>query len=640
MKTPIIFLVFSFWSVLWPGHNALFAQRTCGTTDHLDRLQQADPLLKERRQEIESFIQEQIASGHVDAEQGVLTIPVVVHVIYENPEENISGAQIQSQIRILNEDFRRMNADRIHTPELFQPVAADIQIEFCLASINPNGAWTNGITRTPTSIATFGINDDMKFTDRGGRNAWPASDYLNIWVCDLDRFLGYAQFPGGPPATDGIVVDYQYFGDRGTATKPFDLGRTATHEVGHYLNLRHIWGDGPCFFDDLVGDTPLAGAPNGTRFPCTFPGPNSCITFTNEQPDMFQNYMDYTTDGCMNLFTKGQKDRMRAMFVPGGPRFSLLQSGACGPLEASCTDGLLNGQETGIDCGGPDCPPCSCYDGPLTLNIRLDDYPSETTWQITQADGTVVQRGGPYFGQTGQQITELLFLPDGDYTFSIFDVYGDGICCGFGLGSYALTDQVGDLLRDGGEFLSQESFSFCVRQTCPQRIDLHSGRLRAPLYEASDSLIVSIPTPANSDVALRAGHISLRPGFATGPSATFSAIANPCVPEEPSPARPPDRPSRSLTETAAAVANLPALTLTPNPTSDQVWVTWTGATGPYTLRVFSGTGQQIRRIEGETAVSGSARHRLDLSGQSAGMYWIVLEDASGMLRATVMKQNH
>ncbi|MCB0624470.1 MAG: zinc metalloprotease, partial [Saprospiraceae bacterium] len=176
-------------------------------------------------------------------------------------------------------------------------------------------------TRTSTSVTAFSANDNMKFNSSGGKDAWPAGSYLNIWVCDLSGgLLGYAQFPGGPASTDGVVIDYAYFGTIGTATPPFHLGRTATHEVGHWLNLRHIWGDGPCSVDDFVTDTPTSDAAN---YGCPI-GHVSCST-----TDMVQNYMDYTDDACMNLYTTGQKNRMRAVFDTGGARQSLLNSTAC-----------------------------------------------------------------------------------------------------------------------------------------------------------------------------------------------------------------------------------------------------------------------------------------------------------------------
>jgi len=343
---------------------ATFAQRNCSSMEVLERLQKEDPFLQSRMAEIEAFTQN-YTLVQTEAVAGVITIPVVVHVVYNGSTQNISAAQINSQIAVLNDDFRRMNADAANTPNDFVGVATDVEIQFCLASVDPSGNPTSGITRTSTTVSSFGTNDAVKTSSTGGVNAWPSSSYLNIWVCNIGGgILGYAQFPGGPASTDGVVCGYQYFGTTGTAVSPFNLGRTATHEVGHWLNLRHIWGDGGCSFDDFVNDTPLAGGPNYTGSPCTYPGPNSCggkgRNSANDLPDMFQNYMDYSDDGCMNLFTDGQKSRMRALFDVGGARASLLSSFACGgtPPAPTCTDGIQNGNETGVDCGGPDCPAC------------------------------------------------------------------------------------------------------------------------------------------------------------------------------------------------------------------------------------------------------------------------------------------
>jgi hypothetical protein len=341
------------------------AQRNCGSMEYLEQQIQHRPERLERLQQIEEHTQRVLTSSNRNV-TGVIMIPVVVHVVYNvnNPAENISDAQIQSQINILNEDFRRMNPDAPNTPAMFQGVAADSEFEFCLASVDPSGNPTSGITRTPTTVNSFSSNNSVKFNSSGGHDAWPADQYMNFWVCDLSGgLLGYAQFPGGPSSTDGIVCDYLYVGNIGTATAPFDLGRTATHEVGHWLNLLHIWGDGGCGVDDFVTDTPLAGNPNYNGLPCSFPGGNSCNSGAGDQPDMFQNYMDYSDDGCMNLFTLGQKDRMRALFAPGGFRESLLTASNCS-ISTSCNDGIQNGQETGVDCGGPDCPACpTCFDG-------------------------------------------------------------------------------------------------------------------------------------------------------------------------------------------------------------------------------------------------------------------------------------
>jgi hypothetical protein len=442
-----------------------FAQhRNCGAMEYLQQQEQLNPVRMDKLRQIEEHTRE-FLNNPQRAVNGIITIPVVVHVVWNTSAENISNAQIQSQIDVLNEDFRRLNADASNTPNDFLGVASDTEIEFCLATVDPQGNATNGITRTQTSSTSFGTNDQVKFNSSGGKDAWPASDYMNFWVCDISGgILGYAQFPGGPASTDGIVVDYQYFGTIGTATAPFDLGRTATHEVGHYLNLRHIWGDGNCNADDFVNDTPRAGGPNYTGGACSYPGPNSCNEGAGDLPDMFQNYMDYSNDACMNLYTQGQRARMRALFDTGGFRASLLNSNACGaPQPPTCNDGIQNGNETGVDCGGPDCPACPpCNDNIVTVTINLDNYASETTWQIANSSGGVVASGGPYTGQNNQTVSQNVSLADGCYTFTIFDSYGDGICCAYGTGDYAVTDGCGTVLASGGAFASSESTGFCL----------------------------------------------------------------------------------------------------------------------------------------------------------------------------------
>ncbi|MCO6487981.1 MAG: T9SS type A sorting domain-containing protein [Phaeodactylibacter sp.] len=438
--------------------------RNCGTMDYLQQQIQDNPAREQRLRAIERHA-ERVQHQHLRAVEGTITIPVVVHIVYKNSAENISDAQVQSQIDVLNEDFRRLNADAANTPSVFQGVAADAEIEFCLATVDPNGNATTGITRTAsTRTSSFGTNDAVKFASSGGKDAWPAGDYLNFWVCDIGGgILGYAQFPGGPAATDGVVNDYRYTGRFGTAQAPFNLGRTATHEVGHWLNLRHIWGDGNCNADDFVGDTPTAGGPNYTGSPCSFPGPNSCNDGAGDQPDMFQNYMDYSDDGCMNLYTQGQKTRMRALFEPGGARASLLSSNGCGQgTPPTCSDGIQNGDETGVDCGGSTCAPCPCNANALTLTITLDNYPEETSWEVRDAGNTVVSSGGTYGSQPdGSTVVENINLADGDYTFTIFDSYGDGICCAYGSGSYTLSDGT-NTIASGGAFGSSESTQFCT----------------------------------------------------------------------------------------------------------------------------------------------------------------------------------
>ena len=230
---------------------------------------------------------------------GTITIPVYVHVIYSNSAQNISDSQINSQITVLNNDFNDSNYNDV--PAEFRGVGANIDINFTLNSSN--------IARHSDSTSSWGTNNSVK-------SAYPpVAGYLNFWVCEIGGgILGYAQFPGGNASTDGVVVGSAYFG---VTSGAYGLGRTATHEVGHWLNLRHIWGDGRCRQDDFVLDTPSSDGPN---YGCP-----SYPTVNCQSNDMTQNYMDYTNDACMNMFTLGQNDRIRAIFASGGARENFVQ---------------------------------------------------------------------------------------------------------------------------------------------------------------------------------------------------------------------------------------------------------------------------------------------------------------------------
>ena len=285
-------------------------ERTCGAMEVHERLLRTVPEYAAARAASETRAWEVEALGAEVARTGVTVIPVVVHVVYKTNAQNISDPQIKSQIDVLNRDFRMTNPDISSLPAVFQPLAADARIEFELATSDPQGNQTDGITRTQTNAAGFSNDDAVKSAASGGADGWPADKYLNLWVCQLtNNLLGYAQFPGGPAATDGVVILHTGFGTTGTAAAPFNLGRTASHEIGHWLNLRHIWGDDGtgCNGDDFVGDTPnQAGANTGMpAFPhatCNN-GPNG---------DLFMNYMDYTDDAGMFMFTSGQVARMQA----------------------------------------------------------------------------------------------------------------------------------------------------------------------------------------------------------------------------------------------------------------------------------------------------------------------------------------
>jgi hypothetical protein len=284
--------------------------RKCATMDVHRRLLSTNPEYARLRDQIEIHAQGYESGAVSSPRTGITRIPVVVHVVWNTAEQNISDAQIASQIDVLNRDFRRANPDFTITPPPFLPLVSDSRVEFVLATQTPAGAPSSGIERRQSLAASFNDDDAVKSAATGGIDAWPAASYLNIWVCPLGGgLLGYAQFPGGPAETDGVVILHSGFGTTGTAAAPFNLGRTATHEIGHWLNLNHIWGDdgSGCTGTDNVADTPNQGGYN-TGAP-TFPH-LSCSNGPNG--DMFMNYMDYTDDRAMVMFTAGQVARMQA----------------------------------------------------------------------------------------------------------------------------------------------------------------------------------------------------------------------------------------------------------------------------------------------------------------------------------------
>ncbi len=301
--------------------------RTCSAPEVLENLLKSNTDIQERINDIERHTQAFVQRNPSVSERTVINIPVVVHIVYNTAAENISDVQVQSQIDVLNKDFRKLNAEAASIPSSFFNLAADVEINFCLAQITPTGTATSGIDRYRTSKTGWTSNDDMKRPTKDGVASWDGTRYLNIWVCNLGNgSLGYSSFPGAPLSTDGVVIDYRYFGTKNTRA-PFDLGRTTTHEVGHWLNLFHIWGDTRCG-DDHVNDTPLH---HGANFGCPA-SPTYSNTCGNNIVEMTMNFMDYTNDACMAMFSNGQKLRMRALFVQGGARYSFVESTLCGAV--------------------------------------------------------------------------------------------------------------------------------------------------------------------------------------------------------------------------------------------------------------------------------------------------------------------
>jgi hypothetical protein len=321
----------------------------CASTEYEEYLKSKSPN-RLTTSEFEQWINPKIAlekekrknQSAVSKENAVITIPVVVHVIHNGDaygaSENIFDEQVISQIQVLNEDFRR----KVGTPGFNNnPVGADVEVEFALAKRDPSGVLSNGIDRVnlgQASWSTDEIESNVKPLTQ-----WDPTKYFNIWVVKLasNTLLGYAQFPSasglsgintnsGNANTDGVVIGYAFFGSStyfpgGTYVNSYDKGRTTSHEVGHWLGLRHIWGDGDCTVDDFCADTPNAGQENQG---CPA-GADSCPD--SDGLDMIENYMDYTDDACMNIFTNDQKNRIVTVLNNATRRVSLKNSDALNP---------------------------------------------------------------------------------------------------------------------------------------------------------------------------------------------------------------------------------------------------------------------------------------------------------------------
>ena len=319
------------------GSLSMLAQRTCATDEKTQELINTVPGYAAHHQEMKNYLRntsQENLFNKPNAPQVVVTIPVVFHVLYKNATQNISDAQITSQLAVLNADYRKLNTEfNAVVPAAFRPLGADMEIAFCLATRTPTGAATTGITRK--SVASS-FSFDNNYYAASGEPAWDPTKYLNVWIGKFtdNTLLGFAYLPDTAGSNfDGLCISYTAFGTTGTATAPFNKGRTATHEIGHYFGLDHPWGtDGSACNSaansDGVADTP---ATNNPYYGCpTFPdNTNACTTTTNGS--LFMDYMDYVDDACMALFTVGQKAIMQNTLA--GPRLSLITSNnGCNPL--------------------------------------------------------------------------------------------------------------------------------------------------------------------------------------------------------------------------------------------------------------------------------------------------------------------
>ncbi|MCG2792463.1 MAG: zinc metalloprotease [Weeksellaceae bacterium] len=288
--------------------STIVERRSCPSEEIRAELLKNDPAARQRYANVEVGVQN-VLDGKVLAD-GTVDIPVVVNVLYRTSAENLSDSRIAEQIAILNADFAGTNTDASKIPAEFSGIkAGDTKVRFHLVKT----------VRKSTAKTKWGTNDAMKKASSGGIDATSPSSYFNLWVVgNMGGILGYATFPESAGLwNDGVVIAAPYFGKTG-ATSPYNLGRTATHEVGHYLNLRHIWGDATCG-NDLVSDTPTqTGANYGKP---TYPKYNTCSG--TSRSIMFMNYMDYVDDAAMFMFSAGQKSRTQSVLTSTGARSGL-----------------------------------------------------------------------------------------------------------------------------------------------------------------------------------------------------------------------------------------------------------------------------------------------------------------------------
>lgn len=417
------------------------AQERCGTVQVEEMRHQKNPRL-ENDQQFENWLQQKIAQRPMEmqraqgSESTTYSIPVVVHVIHNGEPIgtglNISDAQIISQINVMNKDFNRLNLDASNTPPEFSGVAGSINIEFVLAKQDPFGAETTGIQRVQGTKSIWTITDNATFK---ALSYWPAEDYFNIWVINMPSFLGYAQLPvsnlpgleNSPDdrLTDGIISHYQVFGSNFENLGTFNLdsdynrGRTATHEAGHFFGLRHIWGDdgSSCSGSDYVDDTPnqansyVGQCPTHPRVSCS-------------SNDMFQNYMDYTDDACMNIFTQGQIARMVVVLENSPRRFSLLNSDGDEPPPALALDLALRAIDSPAltTCGGSIIP---------VIEIQNLGTTTATSARIQlKINGVITETKDISLSLANQAITTVAFQPVGQtsgtaqYQFEVLLVNG------------------------------------------------------------------------------------------------------------------------------------------------------------------------------------------------------------------------
>ncbi len=535
----------------------LMGQKKCLSHSLRDKLMQSDPEYSRQRAILERQIQQYIAGGHA-REAATVNIPVVFQVIHNGDpigsNENISDAQIMAQLDQLNADFGRTNTDAGNTPTAFQGVAANTMIQFCLATMDPNGQATTGILRhnLPLNQSACWNADFIDNNIVDGR-AWDTQKYLNIFIvreiqndeCTAADILGYASFPGGDPDLDVAVHAVHTIGSLSSpnpAGGAFGMGRTVTHEVGHWLNLDHVWGNGGCGSDDQVADTPLqddasSDCPN-------FPMTDNCTTSGNGI--MFMNYMDYVDDDCMNMFSQGQATRMMAAINASRPMLLNSQCGMTGG-GSECTDYMATDVPVNIP---------GNITGDITSTINVATGGVITDINIKNLTGTHTYVGDLTFTLTSPENTSVVLIENKcnddntgfninlDDQAAIVEVScplsdghterPDNPLSAFNgenpMGNWTLT--INDNFDEDGGSLSAWTLEICIQSNggdCPTNRMVDDTPIATGTYQAGTQLTSKGTVATGSNVTFRAGNnVQLNPDFITQTNATLEIRIEGC----------------------------------------------------------------------------------------------------------------
>ncbi len=600
----------------WTSYTYAQSQRTCGTDAYYEEQAKLNPQLKLNVAQAKLAAQEWLKNNPATKKGGVLrTIPVVFHVVYSNPTQNISDAQIISQLAVLNADFRMLNSDTGSVPAEFKPVAADSEIEFCMAQRDPNGNPSNGITRTSTTTTSFSTNDAVKQNSTGGKDGWPRNDYLNFWICNLGGgLLGYATFPGGIAWRDGVVCGYDNIGapPANTFGGVYDQGRTGTHEIGHWLALPHTFSGG-CSVGDGIADTPPTASSN---FGC----PSTQNTCNNDNPDMNDmpmNYMDYADDACMYLFTEGQKDVMQSVLSTS--RSSLQTSPGCAPL---------NNLDASIAVVTPTDTICGI--GSFAPTVTLINYGTNTLTSVDiiyQMDSSAVQTLN-WSGNLASFSSEEIVLPTttiafGDHTFNIYvsnpnggvdeltsndssisNFYfklGNTVTLTLTLGEMQLTNLLSWDLRDSSDNIVDSVAGYSKNMTYIETVCLAEGCYTFNLYFSPPNAVGSL-----SLVDVMGDTLTALDDF-------YNYSYAFCV---------------TTTGVNEITVLKPSFRIYPNPANGIVNIQFAALfTGKVHLKVFSARGDVC--IAKEIQFSTGKKIQLNLTGKASGMYFVQITDETG-----------